>query len=185
MLKMKLGALLGFAVGWAVGTGKAKQFWEELQDKQASGSASASGPILARGCHGPSYPGGCCGFVSPRGGRPGESPRPSANKCWRSLRFGVECRGNAPFDRGRGLDHERMKGVPPSGPDFRQRASAEAPERRGRHGGVRAGCVSDRTGCSGIASSKITAGWPRSAPAACPAVASHSTISSRSPSSVW
>ena len=33
MLKMKLGALLGFAAGWAVGSGKAKQFWEELQGK--------------------------------------------------------------------------------------------------------------------------------------------------------
>ena len=40
MLKMKLGALLGFAAGWAVGSGKAKQFWEELQDKQASGSTA-------------------------------------------------------------------------------------------------------------------------------------------------
>jgi hypothetical protein len=41
MLKMKLGALLGFAAGWAVGTGKAKQFWEELQGKSANRSANA------------------------------------------------------------------------------------------------------------------------------------------------
>ncbi len=42
MLKMKLGALLGFAAGWAVGTGKAKEFWEELQGKQATRSATAA-----------------------------------------------------------------------------------------------------------------------------------------------
>jgi hypothetical protein len=35
MLKMKLGALLGFAAGWAVGSGKAKEFWEELQGKSS------------------------------------------------------------------------------------------------------------------------------------------------------
>jgi hypothetical protein len=42
MLKMKLGALLGFAVGWAVGSGKAKQFWEEFQGK--STTRPATGP---------------------------------------------------------------------------------------------------------------------------------------------
>ena len=42
MLKMKLGALLGFAAGWAVGSGKAKEFWEELQGKSAA--KPATGP---------------------------------------------------------------------------------------------------------------------------------------------
>ncbi len=42
MLRMKLGALLGFALGWAVGTGKAKQFWEELQGKPANSPATGT-----------------------------------------------------------------------------------------------------------------------------------------------
>jgi hypothetical protein len=51
MLKMKLGALFGFAVGWAVGSGKAKQFWEEFQGKSASESQlghSAVGDVTTR-----------------------------------------------------------------------------------------------------------------------------------------
>jgi len=42
MLKMKLGALLGFAIGWAVGSGKAKEYWEELQGKSATRPATGS-----------------------------------------------------------------------------------------------------------------------------------------------
>ena len=42
MLKMKLGALLGFAAGWAVASGKAKQFWEEMQGKPATRSTTAA-----------------------------------------------------------------------------------------------------------------------------------------------
>jgi hypothetical protein len=31
MLKFKLGALIGFAVGWMVGTGRAAKLWDEFQ----------------------------------------------------------------------------------------------------------------------------------------------------------
>jgi hypothetical protein len=31
MLKFKLGLLLGFAAGWAVGTGRAAELWDQMQ----------------------------------------------------------------------------------------------------------------------------------------------------------
>ena len=42
MLKLKLGLLIGFAAGWAVGSGKAAELWAELQGKPAP--RAATGP---------------------------------------------------------------------------------------------------------------------------------------------
>jgi hypothetical protein len=44
MLKFKLGAVLGFAAGWAVGTGRAAALWDQIQraaGQRAEGTAPA------------------------------------------------------------------------------------------------------------------------------------------------
>ena len=43
MLKFKVGLMFGFALGWAVGSGKAKQFWEDMQGKPATRPARPFG----------------------------------------------------------------------------------------------------------------------------------------------
>jgi hypothetical protein len=42
MLKFKVGALLGFGIGWAVGSGKAAAFWEDIR-KSAENRRASSG----------------------------------------------------------------------------------------------------------------------------------------------
>ncbi|HKA03781.1 MAG TPA: hypothetical protein VKD67_05610 [Acidimicrobiales bacterium] len=38
MLKFKMGALLGFAAGWAVGSGRASEFWDQVQRRASTSS---------------------------------------------------------------------------------------------------------------------------------------------------
>jgi hypothetical protein len=40
MMRFKLGLLLGFGAGWAVGTGRAAEFWREVQDRASSRTGS-------------------------------------------------------------------------------------------------------------------------------------------------
>jgi len=40
MVKFKLGALLGFAAGWAVGSGRAAEFWEQVQRRSSTRTSS-------------------------------------------------------------------------------------------------------------------------------------------------
>jgi hypothetical protein len=42
MMRFKLGALLGFAAGWAVGSGRAAEFWEEVQRRSSNRTSSAA-----------------------------------------------------------------------------------------------------------------------------------------------
>jgi hypothetical protein len=44
MFKMKLGAIVGFALGWLVGTGRAAKLWDQLQEA-ATRRAGGSGPV--------------------------------------------------------------------------------------------------------------------------------------------
>jgi len=44
MFKMKLGAIVGFALGWFVGTGRAAKLWDRLQEA-ATRRAGGSGPV--------------------------------------------------------------------------------------------------------------------------------------------
>jgi hypothetical protein len=36
MFKFKMGALLGFAAGWAVGSGRAAEFWDQIQRRTST-----------------------------------------------------------------------------------------------------------------------------------------------------
>jgi hypothetical protein len=45
MLKFKLGALIGFAAGWMVGTGRAAKLWDEFQNSAVS--RKDTGPTAA------------------------------------------------------------------------------------------------------------------------------------------
>jgi hypothetical protein len=42
MVKFKLGALFGFAAGWAVGSGRAAEFWEQVQRRRSTRTSSAA-----------------------------------------------------------------------------------------------------------------------------------------------
>jgi hypothetical protein len=42
MMKFKMGLLLGFGAGWAVGTGRAAEFWREVQDRASTRTGSRS-----------------------------------------------------------------------------------------------------------------------------------------------
>jgi hypothetical protein len=45
VLRFKLGALVGFALGWAVGSGRASEFFEQLRapdERRVSDSASGA-----------------------------------------------------------------------------------------------------------------------------------------------
>jgi hypothetical protein len=44
MFKMKLGAIVGFALGWLVGSGRAAKLWDQLQDA-ATRRAGGAGPV--------------------------------------------------------------------------------------------------------------------------------------------
>jgi hypothetical protein len=44
MLRFKLGALIGFAIGWAVGSGRAAEFWNEISGSRRGSSRSPTGP---------------------------------------------------------------------------------------------------------------------------------------------
>jgi hypothetical protein len=48
MLKFKLGVLIGFALGWAVGTGRAEEFWKEFWGSRGRPPTSATGPTGPR-----------------------------------------------------------------------------------------------------------------------------------------
>jgi hypothetical protein len=43
MLKFKLGVLLGFAAGWAVGSGRAAELWDQIQRR----ASTPGGPVPA------------------------------------------------------------------------------------------------------------------------------------------
>ena len=45
MLRFKLGAILGFAAGWAVGSGRANEMWQRMR---ASGRADLPGAVASR-----------------------------------------------------------------------------------------------------------------------------------------
>jgi hypothetical protein len=47
MLKFKLGLLLGFGAGWAVGSGRAADFWSQVQER-ASNRSNRFDPVGAR-----------------------------------------------------------------------------------------------------------------------------------------
>jgi hypothetical protein len=42
MMRFKLGLLLGFGAGWAVGSGRASEFWREVQDRASTRTAGRS-----------------------------------------------------------------------------------------------------------------------------------------------
>jgi hypothetical protein len=44
MFKVKLGAIVGFALGWLVGSGRAAKLWDQLQEA-ATRRAGGSGPV--------------------------------------------------------------------------------------------------------------------------------------------
>lgn len=44
MLRFKLGALIGFGIGWAVGSGRAAEFWNEISGSRGGASRSPAGP---------------------------------------------------------------------------------------------------------------------------------------------
>jgi hypothetical protein len=44
MFKIKLGAIVGFALGWLVGSGRAAKLWDEIQGS-ATRRAGGSGPV--------------------------------------------------------------------------------------------------------------------------------------------
>jgi hypothetical protein len=57
MFKMKLGAIVGFALGWLVGSGRAAKLWDQLQEaatSRAGGSGSAAVPVADRSTAAPS-----------------------------------------------------------------------------------------------------------------------------------
>jgi hypothetical protein len=47
MLKFKVGVLLGFALGWAVGSGRASEFWDRIQHNVMPGNKAESGPVAS------------------------------------------------------------------------------------------------------------------------------------------
>jgi hypothetical protein len=47
MLKFKVGVLLGFGAGWAVGSGRASEFWSQIQER-ASSRKNQFDPVGAR-----------------------------------------------------------------------------------------------------------------------------------------
>jgi hypothetical protein len=42
MFKMKLGAIVGFALGWLVGSGRAAKLWDQFQE---AATRRAGGPV--------------------------------------------------------------------------------------------------------------------------------------------
>ena len=49
MTKFKLGALLGFGVGWAVGSGRAADLWNQLQTSMARREPGPTGATETNG----------------------------------------------------------------------------------------------------------------------------------------
>jgi hypothetical protein len=49
MIKFKLGLLLGFAAGWAVGSGKARELFDQARQSATSKTASKSGSGVGEG----------------------------------------------------------------------------------------------------------------------------------------
>jgi hypothetical protein len=47
MLKFKLGALVGFGLGWLVGSGRAAKLWDDLQGSAAD-RAGQSRPVAVK-----------------------------------------------------------------------------------------------------------------------------------------
>jgi hypothetical protein len=43
MLRFKLGALIGFGIGWAVGSGRAAEFWNEIAGSRGGASRPQTG----------------------------------------------------------------------------------------------------------------------------------------------
>jgi hypothetical protein len=43
MLRFKLGALIGFGIGWAVGSGRAAEFWNEISGSGGGASRPQAG----------------------------------------------------------------------------------------------------------------------------------------------
>jgi hypothetical protein len=48
MRKFRLGALIGFAVGWAVGTGRATQLWQRARSSMNGGAPGSVGSTMPR-----------------------------------------------------------------------------------------------------------------------------------------
>ena len=51
MFKLKLGAIVGFALGWLVATGRAAKLWDQLQEaatRRAGGSGPDTVPVAGR-----------------------------------------------------------------------------------------------------------------------------------------
>jgi len=44
MMRFKLGLLLGFGAGWAVGSGRAAEFWHDVQQRASNRNASLGAP---------------------------------------------------------------------------------------------------------------------------------------------
>lgn len=44
MLRFKLGVLIGFVIGWAVGTGKAAELWNEISNSRPGSSRLHTAP---------------------------------------------------------------------------------------------------------------------------------------------
>ena len=43
MMRFKLGVLLGFGAGWAVGSGRAAEFWHDVQQRASTRSRTFTG----------------------------------------------------------------------------------------------------------------------------------------------
>jgi hypothetical protein len=59
MFKLKLGAIVGFALGWLVGTGRAAKLWDQLQEaatRRAGGSRPVAVPAADRSAPAASAP---------------------------------------------------------------------------------------------------------------------------------
>jgi hypothetical protein len=48
MLKFKLGVILGFLAGWAVGSGKAAELVERMRSSSTAGAPGAAGSSVTR-----------------------------------------------------------------------------------------------------------------------------------------
>jgi hypothetical protein len=49
MTKFKLGAMIGFGVGWAVGSGRAAELWDQLQKSMTRNESGSALPSEANG----------------------------------------------------------------------------------------------------------------------------------------
>jgi hypothetical protein len=53
MLRFKLGALMGFGLGWLVGTGRAAKLWDEFQGSAVGRKQSGTGAVTDHLAEGP------------------------------------------------------------------------------------------------------------------------------------